>query len=137
MPQTISHHAALVFVMVTISAVDRKMNDVELGRIGSIVRNLPVFRDYSSEQLVQTAEDCAAILGDENGLETVLDLVSEALPQHLQETAYALAVEVAAADLSVAQEELRFLQLLRDKLGLDKLAIAAIERGARARHAIL
>lgn len=137
MPQTISHHAALVFVMVTISAVDRKMNDVELGRIGSIVRNLPVFRDYSSEQLVQTAEDCAAILGEENGLETVLDLVSEALPQHLQETAYALAVEVAAADLSVAQEELRFLQLLRDKLGLDKLAIAAIERGARARHAIL
>jgi hypothetical protein len=61
-------------------------------------------------------------------------MVAEALPAYLYETAYALAVEVAAVDLDVQQEELRFLQMLRDRLGLDKLTIAAIERGARARH---
>ena len=44
------------------------------------------------------------------------------------------AVEVAAADLHVEQEELRFLQMLRDRLGLDTLTVAAIERGARARY---
>ena len=43
-------------------------------------------------------------------------------------------VEVAAADLHVEQEELRFLQMLRDRLDLDKLAIAAIERSARVRY---
>lgn len=73
----------------------------------------------------------------ENGLEEVLDLIARSLPKKLYDTAYALAVEVAAADLNVGQEELRLLQLLRDRLDLDKLTIAAIERGARARHATL
>ena len=41
---------------------------------------------------------------------------------------------MAAADLHVEQEELRFLQMLRDALDLDPLTIAAIERGARARY---
>lgn len=135
--QTISHHAALIYVMVTISAVDRSMNDEEIARIGLIVRNLPIFRDFSDEKLVQTAQECASIMGEEGGLDAVLGLISEALPGKLHETAYALAVEVAAADLSVEQEELRFLQLLRDRLNLDKLTIAAIERGARARHMVL
>jgi tellurite resistance protein len=136
MTQTISHHTALIYVMVTMSAVDARMNDEELARIGSIVRNLPVFNDYSDKQLVANAEDCASILNADGGLDAVLALVAEALPKHLHETAYALAVEVAAADLNVEQEELRFLQLLRDKFNLDKLIVAAIERGARARHAV-
>jgi hypothetical protein len=63
----------------------------------------------------------------------VLDVIA-ALPARLHETAYALAVEVAAADLHVEQEELRFLQMLRDRLDLDKLAVAAIESSARARY---
>lgn len=137
MSNTISHHAALIYVMVTISAVDSSMNDDELKRIGNIVRNLPVFKDFSEDNLVHMAEECAAILGEEDGLDAVLGLIAEALPDHLHETAYALGVEVAAADLSIQQEELRFLQLLRDSLKLDKLAIAAIERGARARHTVL
>ena len=56
------------------------------------------------------------------------------LPEGLYDTAYSLAVEVAAADLHVEQEELRLLQILRDRLGLDKLTCAAIERGAMARY---
>lgn len=66
----------------------------------------------------------------------VLNIVSEALPLHLYDTAYALAVDVAAADMDIVQEELRFLQMLRDKLDLDKLSIAAIEYTARARYRI-
>ena len=55
------------------------------------------------------------------------------IPYELHETAYALAVEIAAADLTVTPEELRLLDMLRDFLKVDKLAAAAIERGARAR----
>jgi hypothetical protein len=68
---------------------------------------------------------------------TVLDIIATSLPTKFYDTAYALAVEVAAADLHVGQEELRFLQLLRDRLDLDKLAVAAIEHSARVRHRIL
>ncbi|MGE0613444.1 MAG: Tellurite resistance protein TerB, partial [Hyphomicrobiales bacterium] len=50
-------------------------------------------------------------------------------------TAYALAVEIAAADLDVQPEEMRLLELLAEQLNLDRLITAAIERGARARLA--
>ena len=60
--------------------------------------------------------------------------VGDVLPAKLYDTAYALGVEVAAADLHVEKEELRILQLLRDRFKLDKLTVAAIERGAIARH---
>lgn len=134
MPATLSYHEALIYTMVTMSAVDRTMDDKEISRIGSIVRNLPVFADFDPENLVLTAEACARSLREENSLEDTLNLITASLPRDLYETAYALAVEVAAANLHVEQEELRFLQLLRDHFNLDKLIVAAIERGARARH---
>lgn len=134
MSKTISPQEALIYVMVTMSAVDRSMDDAELQKIGQMVETLPVFEDFDSEKLVAVSQTCGDRISAENGLEDTLDLIRESLPERLRETAYAMAVEVAAADLHVEQEELRFLQLLRDRLDLDKLAIAAIERGARARY---
>jgi hypothetical protein len=43
-------------------------------------------------------------------------------------------VDVAAADAEVTQEEARLLEILRHRLDVDRLAAAAIERGAKARH---
>jgi tellurite resistance protein len=126
----------LIYAMVTISAVDRVISDAELAKIGNVVTQLPVFASYDRENLVKTAEACGNILGDEDGLDTILSLIESRLPEKLYETAYALAVEVAAVDRIVRNEEIRFLELLRDKLRLDKLTIAAIERGARARHQV-
>ena len=134
MAKPVSHHEALIYAMVTLSAADRTMTDHELMKIGDIVRTLPIFSDFDAEQLVTTAEACGTLLQDDDGLDTVLSIIAASLPQRLHDTAYALAVEVAAADLHVEQEELRFLQMLRDRLDLDKLAVAAIERGAQARY---
>ncbi|MFN3500517.1 MAG: proton-conducting transporter membrane subunit, partial [Pannonibacter indicus] len=67
-------------------------------------------------------------------LSDVLTIIAETLPHLLYDTAYALAVEVAASDIAVSKEELRILQLLRDRFRLDKLTCAAIERGAIARY---
>ena len=134
MPGPLSPHDALIYIMVTMSAVDREMTDKEMLRIGQLVQNLPVFRDFDVNQLVDIAEKCGEVLSQEDGLDRILNEVAQQLPPKLHETAYALAVEIAAADLNVKPEELRFLQLLRDALDLDPLACAAIERGARARH---
>jgi len=70
----------------------------------------------------------------DGGLDAVLALIGEAVPVELAETAYALAVEIAVADLNIAREEVRFLARLRDALGLDKLVTSAIERSATARY---
>ena len=137
MTEPMTHHAALVYVMVTISAVDRAMTDEELARIGEIVSNLPVFNDYDDEALVKTAEACGEILSADGGLQQVLRLVRDALPEKLRETAYAVALEVAAADRQVKPEEIRFLEMLGDTLELDNMTTAAIERGIRARNMTL
>jgi tellurite resistance protein len=131
--RALTSQEALIYVMVTLSAADRAMTDREMMKIGDVVRSLPVFSDFDEDHLVQTAEACGTLLQDDSGLDTVLDLVAATLPDRLYETAYAVAVEVAAADLNVEQEELRFLQMLRDRLELDPLAVAAIERSARVR----
>jgi tellurite resistance protein len=137
MTESLNHHSALVYVMVTVSAVDRAMTDDELHRIGEIVSNLPVFSDYDDNKLVKTAEACGEILSADGGLQQVLRLVRGALPEKLRETAYAVALEVAAADRLVRPEEIRFLEMLGDTLELDRMTTAAIERGIRARNTTL
>jgi tellurite resistance protein len=137
MTEPLNHHGALIYVMVTMSAVDRTMTDAELARIGEIVSNLPVFADFDQEQLVKTAEACGEILSVDGGLERVLALVRAALPKKLRETAYAIALEVAAADMQVRPEEVRFLEMLSEVIELDRLTTAAIERGIRARNTVL
>jgi tellurite resistance protein len=137
MTEPLNHHEALVYVMVAISAVDRGMTDDEFARIGEIVSNLPVFAGCDEDGLVKTAEACSEILSADGGLQQVLRLVREALPEKLRETAYWVALEVAAADRLVRPEEIRFLDMLGDALELDRTTTAAIERGIRARNMTL
>ena len=134
--KTISHHAALVYVMVVVSAADGAMSDKELKAIGDLTRTLPVFKDFDRERLVALAQDCSAILQEDDGLSAVLGLVKEALPDHLRETAYWLALEVALSDTKVKLEDVRIIEALRRALGLDRLVGAALERGARARYQV-
>ena len=133
----IDHHEALIYTMVLISAADQNMTDAELHTIGELVNHLPVFRDFDRGKLVSVAQDCAAVLDDEDGLNKAIELIKSNLPAKLRETAYALACDVAAAGGQVSQEELRLLEMFRHRLEVDRLAAAAIERGVRARYMVL
>jgi tellurite resistance protein len=134
MPATISPHEALIFLMVMISASDSDMNDPELGGIGAMVRTLPVFNGFDVATLLDVARDCQQRLQGNNGMEAVLNDVQIALPTSLGETAYALAVEVAAADHRLEIEEARMLQIIRQRLRVDPLVATAIDRAAYARY---
>ena len=133
----IDHHAALIQTMFLVSADDADMTDAELGIIGEVVSFLPVFRGYDNSKLGATLEECATFLGQEDGLELGLKQIRESLPPKLRETAYAIACDVVAVDGEATQEELRILELLRHRLGIDRLVASAIERGARARFMTL
>jgi tellurite resistance protein len=134
MPQRLDPPEALIYAMITTSAVDRRITDEELQRIGSIVKELPPFHDFNRDWMLSEAQTCGNLLSKPGGLEKVLDLIYEGLPQRLHETAYVLCAEVAASDMRVRVEEVRFLELLAAKLDLDKLTCAALERAAKARH---
>ena len=110
--------------------------NVYLGR--ELGRNVDVLSEQGRAiDLVKTAEACGEILSADGGLQQVLRLVQGSLPEKLRETAYAVALEVAAADHLVRPEEIRFLEMLGDTLELDRMTTAAIERGIRARNMTL
>ena len=128
-----STHEALIYLMVITSASDRDMTDVELARIGDVVRSWPVFEDFNHDRLVTVAQACQKALHEKDGREGVLALVADILPERLRDTAYAAAFEVAAVDLEMRMEEVRVLQLIRRQLDIDTLTVAAIGRAAKAR----
>ncbi|MEL7469875.1 MAG: tellurite resistance TerB family protein [Pseudomonadota bacterium] len=132
--EPLSPQDALVAVMIATSAADENMTDREFKEISSIVEILPVFHGFDRDRISQVGALVADLFTEEDGLDALLGLVEAALPDHLRETAYALACDVAAADGSVMMTELRLLEELRHELRVGRLAAAAIERGARARH---
>ena len=134
MQRPTDHHTALIFTMVLVSAAEGDMTDRELERIGQFVRFLPIFRDFDSERLPEVGRACAELLRREDGLDLALEMIAEALPQRLRETAYTLACDVAVADDRITAEELEVLQLLRRRLQIDRLLAAAIERATHARY---
>ena len=129
-----SQQEALVYLMVILSASDRDMGDEELARIGAIVRTLPVFHGFAQARTLAVAQDCQRLLQEEAGLAGVLDLIAGTLSPELRETGYALAVDIAAADLDVKLEEDRVLQLVRERFDIERGTVLAIERAARIRH---
>lgn len=127
-------HDALIHLMIVAASSDSAMTEKELTRIQALIGRLPVFEGFDKNRLTAVANACADKLNGPGGLDQVMDDAIAVLPRKLQDTAYAVAVEVASVDLYLEQEELRFLELLRDKLELDRLTTAAIETAARARH---
>ena len=130
----ISHHSALVYVMVVVSASDGNMSESELRTIGDIVRTLPVFREFDHHRLLSVSRECAEILQEPDGLDAVLGLIREAIPESLRETTYWVALEVALTDAHVNLQEVRIVELLRRCLSIDRLTAAALDRAAEARY---
>lgn len=125
---------ALVAVMIAVSVADGKVKASETAWITSIIGQLPVFRGYDVDRVPYVSGLVEQIFEEDEGVDALVGLVAAALPDHLRETAYALACDVAAADGYIPQTELRLLEIIRHDLSVGRLAAAAIERGARARH---
>lgn len=134
---TISSQTALVYVMVVAALADHRLKKTELRTIQDVVQMLPIFKGFSVEQLTNDFDNCISILEQDEGVETVLALVAEALPAKLRNTAYALACEVIAADRATDLVELEWLALLRNRLKIEALHASAIETAVRARYAVI
>ncbi|WP_376871449.1 tellurite resistance TerB family protein [Albirhodobacter sp. R86504] len=130
----LSPQDSLVAVMVAVSVSDEDIRTVELLAIERMVNHMPVFADYDLDRINPVASTVYALFEEEDGLEALFGIVRESLPEKFFETAYALACDVAAADGTLRESELRMLEEIRFELNIDRLHAAAIERGARARH---
>ncbi|QUJ76653.1 tellurite resistance TerB family protein [Sulfitobacter albidus] len=130
----LSAQDCLVAVMVAVSASDEDIGTTELIKIQAAVNLLPIFAGYDADRIKVVSQMVFDLFEQEDGLDALFGLVREGLPERLHETAYALACDVAAADGTLEETELRLLEEMRYELTIDRLHAAAIERGARARH---
>lgn len=133
-PASMSPPDALIAVMIAVSAADEQMRTTELVAIQRIVHHLPVFAEYDNDRIRLIAQTVFDLFEEEDGLAALFGLIRDALPERLNETAYALACDVAAADGTLREVELRMLEEVREELAIDRLHAAAIEWGARVRH---
>jgi tellurite resistance protein len=125
---------ALVLTMVLVAAADGGMSDREIGVMSGLVQTLPVFRDFTTEQLRAATDATVKLLNEDDGLRHAARLMRGALEPRLRETAYVLSCEVVAANAVTQQRTLEMLDFVRTELRLDPLVSAAIERGVRARN---
>ena len=133
-PMALTAQDALIHLMIVAASSDAAMTEQELERVASIVGEAPVFAGFDISTLSRIANQAVDTINGPTGIDGLLDAALAALPKRLEDTAYALCVEVAAVDLQLEQEELRLLEMIRDRLSLDRLTTAAIEVGARARY---
>lgn len=134
---SLSPQDALVAVMVAVSMSDENVRTSELVAIERMVNHAPIFANYDIDRIRVVANTVVSLFEEEDGLDALFGLIRDALPEKLNETAYALACDVAAADGRARESELRMLEEVREELNIDRLHAAAIERGARARHMVL
>ena len=111
---------ALCAVMIAVSVSDEHIQTSELVKITNIINNLPVFANYDADHAPRVSRTVFELFAEEDGLDALFGLIRDALPERLNETAYALACDVAAADGEIAQSELRMLEEIKKQKGEAK-----------------
>lgn len=124
---------ALVLTMVLASAADGDMTDAEMARIDMQLNYLPAFDGWGADRFDSVIKECLGFFDQADGLTAALAHIRDVLPDHLRETAYAVACDMVAADGKASQEELRVLELMRHALDIGRLHASAIEYGTRVR----
>ena len=100
------HHDALLKIMLVMSTADGERPDKELNMIADLTRNLPVFSSVTADDLILAIRATTVLLEEADSIDDLIEEAAVSLPKPLRETAYALAVEVAAVDLLATEEEL-------------------------------
>lgn len=136
-PPSLSPQDALIAAMIATSASDEQVRTAELVAIQRTVNHMPIFASYDPDRIRVIAQTVFELFEEEDGLDALFGLLRDALPEGLNETAYALACDVAAADGRLYEAELRMLEEMRDELNVDRLHAAAIEWSARVRHRLV
>jgi tellurite resistance protein len=134
LPHALTPQDCLVAIMIAVTFSDEQIRTSELVAIERTVNHLPIFAAYDVDRIRVMSQTVADLFAEEEGLDALFGLVRENLPDRLWETAYALACDVAAADGTIRETELRLLEEMRYELNVDRLHAAAIERAARVRH---
>ena len=80
----------LIHLMLAMAAADEAISDAELSRVERLIDFLPVFENFPPEDLDIVTESFVELISVEEGLDSLMTLLANTLPDELHETAYAL-----------------------------------------------
>ena len=118
------------------AATDGDISDKEMKTINFLFTTLPIFEKLNNEYLSKKMIECMELTQEEENFENLLDFINEGLDtkKSLKKTAYILALEVMMADLNIAEESIRFLEVLGNILELNNLEISSIKHTIRSKY---
>ena len=119
-----------------LAACDGVPSSTELALIDTLAVNAACLANMAATDRVASLALARDLADAPDGLETLLDLCAQALTNdHDGQIAYAQAVEFVACHGQVSPEEMHLLDLIANRLAVDKLTRAAIETAAQLRQA--
>ncbi len=107
---------ALIHIMVVTASSDEGISQNELDAIADQVVRAPVFDSYDMDRLEAGRQRGRRQDQLPRALKACSTPPWRRSPKRLHDTAYALAVEIAVIDVELPQEELRLLEMVRDRL---------------------
>lgn len=128
---------SLIYTMTLSAATDGDISDKEINTINFLFTTLPVFENSNNDYLSKKMIECMELTKEEGNFEDLIDLINDGLNSNkeLKKTAYILALEVMMADLNIADESIRFLEILGLSLNLDNLEVSSMKHTIRSKYA--
>ena len=132
---SLSPQQATLACLYVLAACDGAPAAAELNLIDRLAETATCLADMAAAETAASLALARDLADAPDGLETLLDLCTQALDApHNGRIAYAQAVEFVACHGQVSPEEMHLLDLIAERLAVDRLSRAAIETAARWRQ---
>ncbi len=105
-------------ILLGASACDGHIADDEVQGLVTALLRMKLFQRISEKQFNQTLNKLHGFL-KKKGVDALIDACVQTLPQELDKSVFANAVDIVLADGVVEQDEKEFIAKLRDKLKID------------------
>ena len=116
------------------SAIDGEISNKEMQFIQTCINNLPIFKNYNSEDIEKTISMFFELLSGDNDPETIIELIEQALDKKNKHIAYALSVEIMMVEENFTNEKLRLLELFEKNFEINDLESTSIKYTIKTKY---
>ena len=109
------------------SAIDGEISNTEMQFIKDCINNLPIFKNFSNDDLEKTINMFFELLSGDNDPETIIELIDQSLDKKTKHIAYALSMEIMMVEENFTNEKLRLLELFEKNFDINDLESASIK----------
>ena len=116
------------------SAIDGEISNTEMQFIKDCINNLPIFKNFSNDDLEKTINMFFELLSGDNDPETIIELIDQSLDKKTKHIAYALSMEIMMIEENFTNEKLRLLELFEKNFDINDLESASIKYTIKTKY---